>query len=156
MYTGTFFFNNAVGCWRYVTSVLGERDMSVGHWWTDTDGKYQSCLERETCPSATLPATNPKWIELSSSPGLGDEKPLPRQGPWTLPVFPCLEYRWQHVSITRPVPHLNKTETYTPFCQSCFRFLSKGVFPCCGTVELIGIAVRLTACLILPLLFLRY
>jgi len=38
---------------------------------------------RETRPSATLPATNPTWNDLSSNPDLGGEKPQPWHGPWT-------------------------------------------------------------------------
>ena len=86
--------------------VLGEQIMSIGHWWNDADGKDQSA-RKETYASATLPATNPTWIELSSSSDLGSEKPQPWHGLWTLSTFPCLKYKWQHnVSFTGSVAHL--------------------------------------------------
>jgi hypothetical protein len=41
-------------------------------WYIDRENRR---TRRQTCPSATLSATNPTWIDLGANPGLRGEKP---------------------------------------------------------------------------------
>jgi hypothetical protein len=42
--------------------------------WNDTD-RGNRRTRRKTCPSATLPTTNPTWIDPGANPGLRGERP---------------------------------------------------------------------------------
>jgi hypothetical protein len=44
------------------------------HRWNETD-RGKPTTWRKTCPSATLPTTNPTWTDPESNPGLRGERP---------------------------------------------------------------------------------
>lgn len=111
-------FSDAVSCWDYIVTLVGELNASIKRGWNDTIENLST--RRKLCPSATLSSPNRTWIGLGLNSGpLGECQQL---------IASTKICKWRHINISRGgvVEILAKTKPWWPCRRKWQIFLQDG------------------------------